>query len=180
MRWKLSTIHIAITGALCLLFLASSAVRAQSPSDLSAFMGTWKINPAETKMDRNGPTGSNILRSTTFTFKFMPDGKGVRMDVYADYPSPAPTRMARVITDGRILPCESKDSCLTAGGDPKEQTYAWYKIDDHMLARLFWIKGKAYDYSSMCVSADGTTLTLISWGPETPQYQNIQVFDKQP
>ncbi len=47
------------------------------------------------------------------------------------------------------------------------------------VARLFWIKGKPYDYSTMCVSTDGKTLTLISWGPETPQYQNIQVFDKQ-
>ena len=153
---------------------------AQSPADLSPFMGTWKVNGAKTKMGRNGPDAPNILRSTNFTFKFVPDGKGVRMDVYADYPQPAPTRMARVVTGGVVLPCESKDSCLTAGGDPKEQTYAWYKIDDHMLARMFWIKGKPYDYSSMCVSTDGKTLTLISWAPETPQYQNIQIFDKQP
>lgn len=146
----------------------------------SAFVGAWKINPAKTTMGRNGPNGQNILRSTTFTFIFLPDGKGLRMDVYSSYPQPAPSRMARVITDGTVLPCESKDSCLTAGGDPKEQTYAFYQMDSHMLARLFWVKGKAYDYSSMCVSTDGKTLTLISWAPDTPQYQNIQVFDKQP
>lgn len=162
------------------LSMPGTTAMAQSPADLDAFMGTWKINPAKTKMGRNGPDAPNILRSTTFTFKFVPDGKGVRMDVYAEDAQPSPTRMARVVTGGVVLPCESKDSCLTAGGDPKEQTYAWYKVDDHVLARLFWVKGKPYDYSSMCVSTDGKTLTLISWAPETPQYQNIQVFDKQP
>ena len=175
-RWLLSSALLPILALCSSSFLAS----AQSPSDLEPFMGTWKINPGKTKMGRNGPDAQNILRSTTFTFKFVPDGKGVRMDVYASYPQPEPTRVARVVTGGKVLPCESKDSCLTAGGDPKEQTFAWYKIDDHMLARLFWIKGKPYDYSSMCVSTDGKTLTLISWGPDTPQYQNIQVFDKQP
>jgi hypothetical protein len=154
--------------------------KAQAPSDLSPFMGTWKINPDKTKMGRNGPTGENILRSTTFTFVFVPDGQGVRMDVYSVYPLPAPTRTARVVTDGHPLPCESKPSCLTIGGDPSDQTYAWYKMDSHMLARLFWVKGKPYDYSTMCVSRDGKSLTLISWAPETPEYQNIQVFDKQP
>jgi hypothetical protein len=153
-------------------------LHAQSAEDLKAFLGTWRINPEKTKMGRNGPSGQNILRSTSFTFVFVADGASVRMDVYTTYPQPAPTRMARVVI-GKILPCESKESCLTAGGDPKEQTYAWYKIDSHLLSRLFWIKGQVYDYSTMCVSADGKTLTLISWSPETPQYQNIQVFDKQ-
>jgi hypothetical protein len=172
---------LELGSAAAAFFLCGSSfvTHAQSASELSAFVGTWKINPAKTKMGRNGPTGQNILRSTTFTFKFVPDGQNVRMDVYAEYPQPSPTRMARVIT-GRILPCESTDSCLTAGGDPKEQTYAWYEIDSHMLARMFWVKGKPYDYSSMCVSTDGKTLTLISWAPETPEYQNVQVFDKKP
>lgn len=166
--------------AIIVLVMPGTWANAQSANDLNAFLGIWKINPSKTTMGRNGPTASNILRSTTFTFIFVRDEKGVQMDVYSIYPQAAPTRTARVITDGSVLPCESKDSCLTAGGDPKEQTYAWYKIDSHMLARLFWVKGKPYDYSSMCVSTDGKTLTLISWAPETPQYQNIQVFDKQP
>ena len=179
MRKRLSLTISAVIAAISLCTMSVPA-SAQSASDLSTFIGTWKINPAKTRMGRNGPDAPNILRSTTFTFIFAGDEKGVRMDVYAEFPLPAPTRTARVITDGTVLPCESKDSCLTAGGDPKEQTYAWYKIDSHMVARLFWIKGKVYDYSSMCVSTDGKTLTLISWSPDTPQYQNIQVFDKQP
>jgi len=156
----------------------SILVKAQSPADLGPFIGTWKINPEKTKMGRNGPNGPNILRSNTFTFIFVPDGKNIRMDVYTTYPQPAPNRMARVIPD-KVLTCESKESCLTAGGDPKEQTYAWYMMDSHLLARIFWIKDEVYDYSTMCVSTDGKTMTLISWSPDTPQYQNIQVFEKQ-
>jgi hypothetical protein len=165
--------------AAVLLCIAVPVVRAQTGEEISPFIGTWKVNPEKTKMGRNGPNAPNILRSKSFTFIFVPDGKNVRMDVYTEYPQAAPNRMARVITD-KVLPCESKDSCLTAGGNPKEQTYAWYKIDSHLLSRLFWIKDKVYDYSTMCVSIDGKTLTLISWSPDTPQYQNIQVFDKQP
>lgn len=176
-RWFHGT-ALALFATILATFVAPP-LHAQSPEDLKPFIGTWRINPEKTKMGRNGPNGQNILRSTSFTFIFVADGASVRMDVYSIYPQAAPNRMARVIT-GKVLPCESKDSCLTAGGDPKEQTYAWYKIDSHLLSRLFWIKGQVYDYSTMCVSTDGKTLTLISWSPETPQYQNIQVFDKQP
>ena len=129
-------------------------------------------------MGRNGPGAPNVLRSTSFSFVFVPDGKSVRMEVYSTYPQPSPNRITRVITD-EVLRCESNESCLTAGGDPKEQTYAWHMIDSHMLSRVFWIKDKIYDYSTVCVSTDGKTMTLISWSPDTPQYQNIQVFDKQ-
>jgi hypothetical protein len=164
--------------AFTLAMMVAPALHAQSSEDLKPFLGTWRINPEKTRMGRNGPNSPNILRSTSFTFVFVADTANVRMDVYTTYPQPAPNRTARVVT-GKILPCESKESCLTAGGDPHEQTYAWYKIDSHLLSRLFWVKDKVYDYSTMCVSADGKTLTLISWSPETPQYQNIQVFDKQ-
>ena len=160
-------------------FIAAPSAFAASASDLSAFMGIWKINPGKTTMGRNGPTGQNTLRSATFTFAFVRDDKGPRMDVYSQYPQPAPTRSQRVVTDGTVLTCESKESCLTIGGDPKEQTYEWFPIDSHMLVHIFWVKGREYDHSTMSVSTDGKTMTLISWAPETPQYENIQVFEKQ-
>jgi hypothetical protein len=30
------------------------------------------------------------------------------------------------------------------------------------------------------VSQDGRTLVIVAWHAPTPEYQNIQVFDKQP
>lgn len=84
-----------------------------------------------------------------------------------------------MITDGRVLPCLSRPSCLTAGGDATDQTYSFLQIDSNVLVRLFYVKNAPYDYSTMSVSSDGRTLVLISWDPNTPQYQNIQVFEKQ-
>jgi hypothetical protein len=106
-------------------------------------------------------------------------GNAVEMATYAQYPQEEPTRMQLVIPDGAVRTCVSKNPCLTVGGDQKDQTYAWFQMDSHMLARLFWWKGDMYDYSSLTVSTDGKTLTLISWGPNTPYWQNIQVFTKQ-
>jgi hypothetical protein len=85
-----------------------------------------------------------------------------------------------VIVDGKQHPCSGPNPCLTTGGDPKKQTYAYTKLDDHMLARLFYENGQIVEYSSYSVSKDGKTLSIVSWSPETPEYHNIQVFDKQP
>ncbi len=152
---------------------------AASANGLEAFVGRWQMNVSKTKMGRMGPTGKNIVRAPTFTWVFTPDGRGLKMDVYSEYPQPAPTRTMTVIVDQKARPCLSQ-TCLTTGGDPKEQTYAYYKMDSHMLSRLFYTRGQVVEYSSYAVSMDGKTLTIISWGPETPEYQNIQVFDKQP
>jgi hypothetical protein len=155
------------------------AANAQPKLDLSAFAGKWQVNLANTKMGRMGPNGKNIVRNPTFTWVFTPDSKGLQMDVYTEYPQPAPTRTMTVITDGKARPCLSK-TCLTTGGDPKLQTYAYWQMDSLMLARLFYTKGEVEEYSTYAVSSDGKILTIISWNPATPQWQNIQVFDKQP
>ncbi len=146
--------------------------------DLSAYAGTWKMNHEKTKMGRMGPNGKNIQRSATFTWIFTPEKDGLRMDVYNEYPQPEPTRTMTVITDAKPRPCLSK-TCLTTGGDPKLQTYAYWMMDSHMMARLFYTKGVPDEYSTYAVSKAGKTLTIVSWSPETPEYQNIQVFDKQ-
>ena len=92
---------------------------------------------------------------------------------------PAPTRTMTLVTDETARPCLSA-TCLTTGGNPADQTYAYYKMDGHMIARIFYTKGVPDEYSTYSVSKDGKRLTIVSWSPETPEWQNIQVFDKQP
>jgi metallo-beta-lactamase class B len=159
---------------------SAQAASAQSGSRLDAFVGRWQMNAAKTKMGRMGPTGKNLVRSPTFTWIFTPEGPGLRMDVYAEYPLPAATRTMTMIADGKPRPCEGPAPCLTTGGDPKDQSYTYYPIESRMVARLFYDKGQVVEYSTYAVSPDGKTFTSISWSPETPEYQNIQVFDKQP
>ena len=126
-----------------------------------------------------GPNGANLVREPTFTWVFSAQGAGLRMEVYQKYPQPEPTRSFDVITDTKQRPCLSK-TCLSTGGDPKSQSYAYWQMDSHLLARLFYVKNEVDEYSTYAVSTDGKTLTIISWNPSKPEYQNIQVFDKQP
>jgi hypothetical protein len=171
--------RIIVGAFIVLLAVTGSPVFAATKPDLGAFIGRWQIDPGRTKMGRDGPSANNILRSNTFTFEFTRQGKEVDMNVFSSYPLPEPTRTLPVIPDGKVRICMSKNPCLTVGGDQKDQTFAWFAMDSRMLARLFWVKGQMYDYSSLTVSSDGMTLTLISWAPATPYWQNIQVFTKQ-
>jgi hypothetical protein len=162
------------------LGLAASVAPAAAPSatDLSGFVGRWQMNMEKTKMGRMGPNGKNLARNPTFTWVFTKDGPGLRMDVYNEYPLPKPTRSMTMIADGQKRGCHPTAPCLTTGGNPLEQQYAYFKIADHMVARLFYEKGKIVEYSTYGLAEDGKSFTSVSWSPETPEYQNIQVFDK--
>jgi hypothetical protein len=171
--WVLSLVWVVAT-------IASRVDAAQpTAAALSAFAGRWQMNAEKTKMGRFGPNGQNIQRKPTFSWKFTPEGSGLRMDVYNEYPLPAPTRSMTMIADGKARQCTGPAPCLTTGGDPKEQTFAYFPINSRMVARLFYTKGEVTEYSTYAVSTDGKTFTAISWSPETPEYQNIQVFEKQ-
>lgn len=162
------------------LNVAGSALAQNAGAGLQPFVGTWKINPAKTRMGVNGPSTPTPLRDPTFTWTFTPKDYGLQMDVYEKYPLPAPTRTLTINPDGKIHPCETVKPCLPSGGDPKEQSYAYHKMDDHMISRLFYIKGKIAEYDTYAVSEDGKTLVITAWHAPTPDWQNMQVFDKQP
>jgi hypothetical protein len=148
--------------------------------DLSALVGRWQLDSARTRMERYGPDGKNMVRDPTFTFIFSPDPQGLNIAVYAKYPQAAPDRSMLLIPDGKAHACQDKAACLTVGGDPKAQTYVYHQMDTHFLVRTFYINGKISECSTYGVSADGNTFTMMAWSPETPYWQNIQVFTKQP
>ena len=159
---------------------ASPATAADTAAGLQPFIGTWKINPAKTRMGVNGPNTPTPLRDPTFTWIFTPRSYGMQMDVYEKYPLPSPTRTLQIHADGRTRGCETATSCLPSGGDPTLQSYAYHRLDDHMISRLFYVQGKIAEYDTYAVSADGQTLVIVAWHAPTPEYQNVQVFDRQP
>ena len=159
------------------VFLAPGAfARAQSAGDLNAFVGRWKIDLGRTHMGR----GNLTSRAATFTFVFSKADAGLNMDTYTEYPQPAPSRSNLILADGKPHECQTSTGCLTVGGNAAEQSFAYFQIDSHMLMRVFYIKGAVSEYTTYAVSADGKTFTMIAWGAEVPDRQNIQVFDKQP
>ena len=171
---------LALLAVVLALGPATVTSAAETAAGLQAFVGTWKINPAKTHMGVNGPGTPTPLRDPTFTWIFTPQSYGLQMDVYEKYPLPAPTRTLKIHADGRARPCETATSCLPSGGDPKQQSYAYHRLDDHMISRLFYVQGEITEYDTYAVSADGSTLVIVAWHAPTPEYQNVQVFDRQP
>ncbi len=170
---------VAVVFGLGLGALEPTAV-AQTTSGLDAFVGTWKINLERSRMGRAGPSGAQTRRSNSFTWVFTPEGLGLRMDIYAEYPAPTPSKILSVMPDGKQHLCALKESCLSAPGDPKEQSYAFTQVNSNVLARVFQIRGENVEYNIYSVSKDGKTFVATSWNPETPEFQNVQVFEKQP
>ena len=162
------------------LGLAGPSAAQSAGGGLQAYVGTWKINPAKTKMGVLGPSTPTPLRDPTFTWVFTPQPYGVEMNVYTKYPQGKPNRVLKIQPDGKTYPCQTVEPCLPSGGDPKDQAYAYHKIDGHMISRLFYVKGKIAEYDTYSVSEDGKTLVIVAWHAPTPEYQNVQVFDKQP
>jgi hypothetical protein len=166
--------------ALAGLWVCLVPAGAQSADALSALAGTWKINLERSTMGRAGPNGVQTRRSASFTWVFTPEGSGLRMEIYTNYPAPAPTKVLHLVPDGRQHPCDMHESCLSTPGDPREQSYSFTQMNDHMGVRVFQVRGQSVEYNVYAVSADGKSFVATSWSPETPEYQNVQVFEKQP
>lgn len=167
-------------GLLAAAALFLFAADAQSAPDLSAFIGIWKFNPQLSRMERAGPNGVQTQRSSTFTWVFGAEAGGLRMNIYAEYPAAAPSVTMFVNPDGLQHPCEMRKSCLSKPGDPKDQSFAFRQVEPNMMARVFQIHGRDVEYNFYVVSTDHKTLVAISWDPQTPQYRNSQVFERQP
>jgi hypothetical protein len=172
---------LAAVGIAAGWFLAPRAAPgAQAEAALTAFVGTWTIDLARSRMGRAGPGGTQTQRSNSFTWVFSPDATGLRMNIYTEYPARAPSTTLSVVADGRLQACEMQKSCLGRPGDPKEQHYAFTLVNPNVLTRVFQVRGAAVEYNVYAVSKDGKTFVATSWSPETPEYQNVQVFDRQP
>ena len=162
------------------LSLGGAAPAQPAGAGLSPFVGRWTLNIPKSHMGFDGPNVTTPMRGPTFTWIFSPTSNGLKQEVYDAYPAPEPTRLLMVVPDGKAYPCATKTSCLPGGGDPKDQTIAYWKMDDHMLARVSYVKGQALEYDSYAISEDGKTFVITAWKFGTPQWQNVQVFDKQP
>jgi hypothetical protein len=73
-----------------------------------------------------------------------------------------------------------QESCLNSPGDPKEQSYAFTQVDGRVGVRVFQLRGQSVEYNVYTVAADGRTFVATSWSPQTPQFRNVQVFERQP
>lgn len=162
------------------LAFSSSLMWAQKSDDLSPFVGRWQINLSKSSFNRYGPNGKNPPRPANYTFVFAPEGQDLKLTYYNEYPQ-KPARSMTIVVDQKPHPCTG--DCIAIGNtapDTTEQTYTYTWVDSHMVTRVTYAKGKINEYLFYAVTPDGKTLMQVNWNPETPDWQNVYVFDKQP
>lgn len=181
MKFQRMTLWAIFAVTTVLLLVTATPAVAQSAGDLSPFIGRWQFNPGKSTSNRYGPNGKPQPGGATRTLIFSPQGPDLKLAVYDAYPETAPHRSMSIIPDSKPHPCTG--DCVATGNtapDPNEQTYTYMRIDSHMLTRITYAKQKISEYLAYSVSTDGKTMTQINWSPETPEWQNIYVFEKQP
>lgn len=177
-RWYVGLFAFALMLVQCFSGRVVSAQKEAKGGD-EPLIGAWQIDLSKTKLNREGPGHPGTPRSSTFTWIFTHENEGFRMSVYSSYPSPAPVRSFFFRMDGKDYPCLQERSCYAEGGSGKGETIAYLKISPYLLARLAKTNGQMGEYVTYAISSDGKVLSIVSWSPETPEYHNVQVFNRQ-
>jgi hypothetical protein len=150
---------VLLTLALC--FVAAAATYGAD----DAFMGTWKLNGAKSKLSA-GATKNNtvVYEATGDSVKVTTDGTG---------------------PDGAAIHTEwtgkfdSKDYPVT--GDPTADMRSYKKVNDRTLAITSKKDGKVTTSGRIVVSADGKTRTVTIHGTDAKgmKISSTAVYDKQ-
>jgi hypothetical protein len=130
-----------------------------------AFMGTWKLNEAKSKITAGSPKNSTVVyQATGDSVKVTSDGIG------------GDGNPTHIEWTGKF---DGKDYPVT--GDPNTDTWSYKKVDDHTLELTAKKAGKVTVTGSIVVSGDGKTRTVNTKGtdPTGKSFQNTAVYDKQ-
>jgi len=130
-----------------------------------AFMGTWKLNEAKSKISAGSQKNTNVVYEAT--------GDDVKVTSDGISGDGKPTH---VEWTGKF---DGKDYPVT--GDPNTDMRFYKKVDDHTLEFTAKKAGKVTTTGRMVVSADGKTRTVSTKGTDSSgkSFQNTAVFDKQ-
>ena len=150
---------VLLTLALCLVGAAVSYGAAD------AFMGTWKLNEAKSKLSPGTPKNNTVV--------YEASGDSVKVTVDGTSTDGAPTHSEWTGKfDGKAYPVT---------GDPTEDERIYKKIDDHTLALTVMKGGKVTTSGRIVVSADGKTRTVTTHGTDAKgmKTSSTAVYDKQ-
>jgi len=149
---------ILLTLALC--FVAVAVCFAQG-----AFMGTWKLNEAKSKIAPNAPKNNTVVYEAA--------GDNVKITVDGIGNDGKPTH------DEWTGKFDGKDSPVT--GNPNSDMRSYTKIDDHTLGFNVKKGGKVTTSGRVVVSADGKSRTVTTSGtdPKGKKFTSTAVYDKQ-
>ncbi len=147
--------------SLMMCILAAATYAADNP-----FAGTWKLNPAKSKLT-GSPMGSSA------TVKTEADGDGLKVTVEATNADGSPNNFTYQATlDGKPAKID---------GSSMIDTVALKRVNDHTISATGSKDGKQVYSDHRVVSKDGKTMTITRTGtdPKGKKYHAVLVFDKQ-
>jgi len=149
---------IVLTLALC---IAGAAVCFAA----DAFMGTWKLNEAKSKIGAGSP------KNTTVVYEVAGDSVKVTTDGTDGDGKPS-----HGVWTGKF---DGKDYPVT--GDPSTDTRSYKKVEDHTLTFINKKGDKVTISGRGVVSADGKTRTVTITGTDSKgtKFTTTAVYDKQ-
>src|SRR5262245_57689819 len=128
-----------------------------------AFMGTWKLNEAKSKISAGSQKNTNVV------YEAKGDDVKVTSEGISGDGKPAHTDWT-----GKF---DGKDYPVT--GDPNSDMRSYKKVDDHTLEFTAKKAARVTTTGRMVVSADGKTRTVSTKGTDSTgkSFQNTAVFD---
>ena len=173
-RFALTAVVVALAGIHAAGQAPQKVEGTQDP-----LIGVWKINLPASRYERSGKPGPTP--AATLTWTYTPEKDGLRMSVYPQGLAPQPARSYFFKWDGQEHPDPQ--------GPNLHESVIFWRMDRRMLTRL--VLGYASDedraakrnprrveWVAWTVSEDDKTLAITSWTPTTPQWQNVQIFDR--
>jgi hypothetical protein len=145
------------------LFVLAAGIAYAAGND--AFMGTWKLNEAKSKLAAGMPKNSTVVNTADGdSIKVAIDGTDAKGQAYHSE------------WTGKF---DGKDYALT--GDPANDMRSYKVIDDHTLSTISKKGGKETISARIVVSADGKTRTVTASGTDASgaKVTSTQVYDKQ-
>lgn len=163
----------ALRAALAVLALvvafacACVPTHAQDATPTDPFVGTWKLDLDKSVMNRAG--GEPIHPKRQATRVISAEGDGYRIATGGNGAGTAGGYFARF--DGKEYP--------DPHGPGKGEVAIHFRLSPNVVVRLVKTNGKPTEWATWAVSSDGDVLTTTSWEPETPEYHNVQVYNRE-
>jgi hypothetical protein len=147
-----------LTLALCFVAVLSFAAN-------EAWMGTWKLNEAKSKLAAGAPKNNTVI------YEAAGDNIKVTIDGVAPDGTPIHSEWTGKF-DGKDYP---------STGNPNEDMRSVKQIDDHTLHVVSKKGGKVVLVAHVVIAPDGKTRTVTVTGTDAKgkKYKSVAVYDKQ-
>jgi len=153
--------------ALAMTFVfAQSRTPGQPAKPADPIFGKWMMDQTRSVNNRGG---DHATFPTQHVRILAPEGNGVR-NTLANTPTAAPQY-------SYAAPFDGKDHADPRFPD-RDQTLAHWHLAPDVIVRQQKTDGKTSEWVIYTVSADGNVFTSISWAPNRPDLQDVQVFTR--